>query len=108
MSVQETIEHKLAQGLAAKHIEVVNESHKHNVPPGSESHFRVVVVADDFQGKTLLARHRLVYALLGEEMKSPIHALALHTYTAKDWAARATNALESPPCHGGEKAGARP
>lgn len=102
MSVQESIERKLAEGLEAVHLEVVNESGQHNVPPGSESHFKVVVVARDFEGKNLVSQHRMVYDLLGSELKSQVHALALHTYTEEGWRASHGTAPMSPPCLGGK------
>ncbi len=45
MSVQQNIEAKIKSSLAPSHLEVINESHMHNVPPGSESHFRLVIHA---------------------------------------------------------------
>lgn len=102
MSVQETIERKLAEGLEAVHLEVINESGQHNVPPGSESHFKVVVVSGDFEGKNLVAQHRLVYQLLDAELESQVHALALHTYTEQGWRERHGAAPMSPPCLGGK------
>ncbi len=102
MSVQESIEQKLAEGLEALHLEVINESGQHNVPPGSESHFKVVVVSNDFENKNLVAQHRLVYKLLEGELQSQVHALALHTYTEQDWHARKGTAPMSPPCLGGK------
>ena len=102
MSVQESIEQKLAGGLDALHLEVINESSQHNVPPGSESHFKVVVVSKDFEGKNLVAQHRMVYALLGEELRSQVHALALHTYTEDRWRESHGTAPLSPPCLGGK------
>ena len=102
MSVQEIIERKLAEGLAALHLEVTNESGQHNVPPGSESHFKVVVVSNDFEDKNLVAQHRLVYKLLGSELQGQIHALALHTYTEQGWRARTGAVAMSPPCLGGK------
>ena len=101
MSIQSTIESKLAAGLRPAHLEVVNESDQHNVPPGSESHFKVVVVCDDFEGKSLVAQHRMVYALLGEELRREVHALALHTYTEAGWRA-VHGAPASPRCLGGK------
>ncbi|NKB60562.1 MAG: BolA/IbaG family iron-sulfur metabolism protein, partial [Alphaproteobacteria bacterium] len=44
MTVQETIERKIAESLTPAHLDVINESHMHNVPPGSESHFKLVIV----------------------------------------------------------------
>ncbi len=103
MNVQDRIQSKLRTGLDPRHLEVVNESHRHNVPPGSESHFKVVLVSQKFDGKSLLERHRLVHALLADEMRSEIHALALHTYTEEDWQSHLQSAPASPPCRGGEK-----
>jgi len=51
-------------------------------------HFEALVVSDAFEGKLPLARHRLVYATLGERMGGEIHALALRTLTPGEYAAR--------------------
>ena len=48
--VQERIIGKLAEALDLQHLEVVNESGNHNVPAGSESHFKVVLVSENFEG----------------------------------------------------------
>ena len=102
MSVQETIERKIGEGLEALHLEVINESGQHNVPPGSESHFKVVVVSNAFENKNLLAQHRLIYKLLGSELQNQVHALALHTYTEQGWREAQGTAPMSPPCLGGK------
>jgi BolA protein len=102
MSIQELIESKLMAGLAPVHLEVVNESHMHNVPPGSETHFKVVLVSPAFEGLRKVARHRLVYAELAAELAGPVHALSLHTYTAGEWQARGA-APQSPQCLGGSR-----
>ena len=52
-------------------------------------HFEATVVAEQFAGKLPLARHRLVYATLGDLMGGAIHALALKTLTPAESAARA-------------------
>lgn len=101
MTIQASIERKVGEGLEPSHLEVVNESGNHNVPPGSESHFRVVVVSEQFLGERAVARHRRVNALLAEELAGAVHALALHTYTPEEWQAR-TGAPESPACRGGD------
>ena len=101
MSMQEIITEKL-QTLSPEHLEVINESHMHNVPEGSESHFKVVIVSDIFKDKMLIARHRLVNKALEEELNGSIHALALHTMTMEEWFEKG-NAPESPPCLGGGK-----
>jgi BolA protein len=100
MSVQSSIQDKLEHAVAPQALEVVNESDSHNVPPGSESHFRVTVVTGAFEGLGLLARHRRIHQLLEDELAGPVHALALHTYTPEEWQAR-QGSPASPPCLGG-------
>lgn len=101
MIVQNTIESKLKQAFNPSHIQVVNESHTHNVPPGSESHFKVVLVSEAFAGLRQVKRHQMVYAELKEELAEQVHALALHTYSPEDWAGAAVP--QSPDCLGGSK-----
>ena len=101
MSVEQQIRDKLETELAPSHLTVENESHRHNVPAGSESHFRVTVVADAFGDQPLLERHRRVNRVLADELAGAVHALALHTYTPQEWAQR-ESAPASPPCLGGD------
>jgi len=103
MSVQTEIEAKLIAALNPDHLEVINESGNHNVPPGSESHFKVVIVSQAFDGKMLIARHRMINEVLAEELQHKIHALALHTYTPAEWYEISGQAPASPPCLGGSK-----
>jgi BolA protein len=103
VSVQQAIEQKIMAELAPAHLEVVNESHMHSVPPGSESHFNVVVVSDAFEGQNRVNRHRTVNRILAAELASQIHALALHTHTSAEWSARGGRVLDSPECLGGSK-----
>ena len=103
MSMQQQISSKITDAMPALHLEVINESNNHNVPPGSESHFKVVLVSPDFDGLSLIKRHQRVNKVLSEELKK-IHALALHTYTETEWNERFAEAPMSPPCLGGSKA----
>lgn len=100
-SIQDLIENKLSAELNPLHLEVLNESSNHNVPAGSESHFKVILVTDDFEGDRLLQRHRRVNLILADELEHHIHALALHTYTAKEWKEKHGDTPMSPPCQGG-------
>ena len=102
MSMQQTIAGKLEQALSPEHLEVINESYMHNVPEGSESHFKVIIVSDAFNDKMPVARHRMVNKILEDELKGGIHALALHTMTMAEWFDKG-KAAESPPCEGGGK-----
>ena len=103
MQIQRQIEEKLRKDFEPLHLEVANESHMHNVPAGSESHFRVVLVSEQFEGKPLIQRHRAVNRILGEELQGGVHALALHTMSPEEWFEKGGEAPESPPCLGGGK-----
>ena len=101
--VQERIIEKLAEALDLQHLEVVNESGNHNVPAGSESHFKVILVSETFEGLPLIARHRQVNGILSHELANDFHALAIHTYTDKEWRKKNGEAPMSPPCLGGDR-----
>jgi BolA protein len=83
MTVADTIRRKLTQHFAPTRLEIIDESHRHaghvGARPEGETHFRVTIVAAAFAGLGRLARQRLVYAALAEELKSRVHALALTT-----------------------------
>jgi BolA protein len=102
MIVQSEIESILTDQFQPAVLEVVNESHMHSVPPNSETHFKVVLVTEAFDGKRKVARHQQVYAALSAQLEGPVHALALHTYTPAEWAER-EQAPDSPNCMGGSK-----
>lgn len=100
MSFAEQIQQKLTSAFSPSHVEVECESHLHNVPAGSEIHFRVVLVSDAFSQLRKVQRHQQVYGVLADEMAGAIHALALHLYTPDEWAGQAP---ASPQCQGGSK-----
>lgn len=72
----------------------------HSVPPGSETHFKVVIVSERFDGVAPVGRHQLVYRALTEELREGVHALAITSRTPAEWARR-PEANTSPACHGG-------
>ena len=101
--VEEAITAKLAETFAPLHLQVWNESYMHNVPKGSETHFKVLVVSDAFKGKPPLQRHRAVNQALADELAGPIHALSITAKTGKQWDAGAKAVEPSPNCRGGSK-----
>ncbi|MEP5568299.1 MAG: BolA/IbaG family iron-sulfur metabolism protein [Halioglobus sp.] len=103
MNVQTEIEQNLNTELQPELLEVSNESHMHSVPPNSETHFKVVVVSAQFDGKRKVARHQQVYQVLSDQLAGPVHALALHTYTPDEWTERQQASPDSPDCLGGSK-----
>ncbi|XP_058503828.1 bolA-like protein 1 [Solea solea] len=100
--VERAIRTKLTNALKPDHLEVLNESHMHAVPPGSESHFRVLVVSSQFEDLPLIQRHRMVNETLKDELSCRIHALAIQAKTPAQWGSNPTLA-KSPPCMGGSK-----
>lgn len=103
MQVQERVHAKIIQAFSPDYIELLNESYKHNVPKGSETHFKLTLVSKNFQGISKVKRHQLVYAALADDMQNPIHALALHLYTDDEWQAIQKTSPQSPNCLGGSK-----
>ncbi|MCT8987415.1 BolA family protein [Shewanella phaeophyticola] len=87
MSVEQIITDKLSQAFTPLHLEVINESNRHHVPPNSETHFKVVIVSDKFSEQRLLARHRLVNQALADELANGVHALSINVYTEAEWQA---------------------
>ena len=92
VSIQARIEKKLTEAFAPQRLVVVNESHlhagHHHVESGhhatfdgtGETHFRVRIVSPAFAGKSRIERHRAVNALLAEELKAGLHALAIEPF----------------------------
>jgi BolA protein len=83
MSVADTIRRKLTERLAPLRLEIVDESHRHaghaGARPEGETHFAVTVVSPEFAGLNRVARQRLVYQTLAEELATRVHALSLTT-----------------------------
>ncbi|MBE2898893.1 BolA/IbaG family iron-sulfur metabolism protein [Pasteurellaceae bacterium TAE3-ERU1] len=95
---QQQIEAILHAEFAPHFLSVENESHLHSSGKGADSHFRIVLVSDAFDGKRAVARHQLVYQALNQG-NNGVHALALHTFTAQEWAER-DEVIASPRCAG--------
>lgn len=98
--IREEIEEKLRTAFAPVHLEVHDESYRHNVPAGAESHFKVIIVSDCFVNQRFLMRHRTIYSALADELAGSVHALALHTYTVKEWEGLQDTVPSSPNCRG--------
>jgi BolA protein len=83
--VAKAIDNKLRREFAPARLEIVDESSGHRGHAGwregGETHFRVEIVSTAFEGKSRVARQRLVYAALKQEFDAGLHALALTTLT---------------------------
>ena len=81
--------HAKLQALDPQHIELINESMAHaGYFEGKESHFKLTIVSEAFEGKRLVGRHQLIYGLVTPLLTSQggqVHALAIHAYTPTEW-----------------------
>jgi BolA protein len=101
LSLQTQIENKVKDAFDVTFLQLENESHMHS-GPADESHFKLTLVAAEFDGVSKVKRHQAVYKVLSDEMPK-FHALALHTFSPAEWNAR-PDVVDSPLCKGGSKA----
>ncbi len=82
MTTRQIITEKLREAFIPESLEVQDESHLHEGHaghrPGGETHFRVYIVSQAFQGKSRIERHRMINATLAGELAGSVHALAIH------------------------------
>lgn len=83
LALEDVILRKLTAALAPTDLALTNDSHKHrgHAGAGEGSHWSVRIVSAAFAGKTAVARHKMVYSALADEMQGPIHALAIEART---------------------------
>jgi BolA protein len=69
--------------LAPERLQIDDDSAKHAGHAGAAGggHYRLLIVSQQFAGKSPIARHRMVYDLLGDLMQQGIHALSIKAYT---------------------------
>ena len=102
--VARLLRERIAASLNPTHFEMENESYKHSVPPGSESHFKVFVVSHQFDGVSLIVRHRLVQdAVKAGAADLPVHALSIQAKTPAQYESGGAVMQTTPNCRGGEK-----
>ncbi len=81
MTVKDAITNKLREAFSPESLNVTDESHLHEGHsghrPGGETHFRVYIVSDAFEGKSRVERHRMINTALAAELAGPVHALAI-------------------------------
>jgi len=86
MDTRERIARRLEEALQPEALDVIDESHlhkgHHGARPGGETHYRVRVAASAFNGKSRIEMHRMINALLAEELAAGVHALAIEAKAA--------------------------
>jgi len=94
--IENKIVYTLNQCMNISSLKIQNESFMHNVPDGSESHFKVVIVSNDFDNLSLINRHKLVHNHLKNMMKN-IHAISIHAFNEEEFKLNPI-ILDSPEC----------
>jgi BolA family transcriptional regulator, general stress-responsive regulator len=105
LSRAQRIHQLINQALNPSFLQVENESNKHHVPKDAETHFHLLIVAEEFNNLPKIARHRMLNKLLAAEFNSGLHALSLHLYTATEWEDSKRIAIKSPSCLDGYRHG---
>jgi len=101
--VKNLLTNRLNAAFTPLHFQIEDESHRHS--RGGESHFKVLIVSQVFEGKSLLERHRLVnYAAKGTDPNLPCHALSIQAKTKEQWSTGEVKIQATPSCLGGDKA----
>lgn len=104
-SRKQRITERLNTELEPSFLAVEDESNRHHVPIGAETHFKLTIVSKKFNKLALLARHRLINNLLSEEFDCGLHALSLHLHTTEEWQVRHNTTTNSPACRDGYRHG---
>lgn len=78
-----TIRQKLEDALKPELIEIIDHSAAHAGHAGNKGggHYNVTIVSEQFEGKSLVQRHQLIYKIMGDMMKDEIHALGINALT---------------------------
>ena len=88
MSIADTIRHKLTERFAPIRLEIEDQSHRHigheGAQPGGETHFAMTIVSGAFVGHNRVARQRLVYQALADELATQVHALSVKALTPEE------------------------
>jgi len=94
--IESQIINTLSNSMKLTSFKIINESFMHNVPDGSESHFKIVVVTNDFNNLPIIQRHKLIYKNLNG-LIDKIHALSIHAFSEEEFELNPV-ILDSPEC----------
>lgn len=87
----------LQEAFTPQWMDLCDESSQHQVPSGSESHFKLTLVSTQFRGQNRIERHRMVNEVVLPEMRTGLHALSMALYSPEEWA-KQPQPLMTPPC----------
>ena len=87
MDIGNKIEQKLGEQLDLRHIEIKDFTGRHlnHKQHDGGFHLEAIIVSESFINKTLIDRHKIIYAALGDLLKHEIHAFSMKTLTPEEW-----------------------
>ena len=94
--IESQIINTLSNSMKLTSFKIINESFMHNVPKDSESHFKIVIVSNDFMNIQTIKRHKSIYKALGKIMDE-IHALSIHAFDEDEYK-KNPMVIDSPQC----------
>ena len=95
-SIENKIINTLNECMNVFSLKILNESFMHNVPEDAESHFKIVIVSNDFNNLSHIKRHKLVYKYL-DTIMDDIHAISIQSFNEDEFKLNPT-VLDSPEC----------
>ena len=75
---EQDLKQRIESGLTGAQVQVFDTK-------GTGDHFSAVVISDEFEDKSLVKRHKMVYATVSDVLTKELHALQLKTYSCKEW-----------------------
>lgn len=104
MKVESALKEKITQAFSPELLILENESHQHNVPANSETHFKMLLVSASFEGLNRVQRQRKVNEVIAEELSGVVHAFSQRIYTPGEWKENKEKLnFVSPDCRGGSR-----
>ena len=86
----------LNESMNISSLKIINESFMHNVPEDSESHFKIIIISNDFKKLSQINRHKLVYKNL-DTIMNDIHAVSIQSFSEDEFKQNPL-VLDSPEC----------
>ncbi|MCW5197525.1 BolA family protein [Buchnera aphidicola] len=92
------IKKKIQKQIKVKYLKIYNTSFMHPKLKNNNSHFKIIIVSQDFLKINILRRHQIIYNILSKELKKVIHGIEIFTYTFKEWIKKKKNKISYIQC----------
>ncbi|CAL4323260.1 DNA-binding transcriptional regulator BolA [Buchnera aphidicola (Chaitophorus sp. 3695)] len=92
------IEKKIKKTIQVSYLKIYNISFMHPKLKNNNSHFKIIIVAQNFFKINILRRHQIIYNILSKELKKIIHGIEIFTYTPIEWIKKSKKKIYSVKC----------